>query len=81
MNKYYVYIYLHDEDSDMLGYPYYVGKGCGNRAFTPHSNVEIPNNIANIIIVENNLLQSEAYVIERELIRFWGRLDIRTGIL
>lgn len=66
---YYVYLYLRKE-----GTPYYVGKGCGVRAFRKGCS-------ANIKIVAIHLTEHEAFILEKTLIAIYGRKDIGTGIL
>jgi len=74
--SFYVYAYL---DSHNL--PYYIGKGKKRRAWTKHSNVQIPKDISKIIIMENNLSEVGAFALERFYIKWYGRKDIETGIL
>jgi hypothetical protein len=74
MNKYYVYQYIRED-----GTPYYIGKGCGFRAYTkrPYK----PNDKSRIEIIKDNLSENEAFNLEIELIRKYGRQDLGTGIL
>lgn len=83
MNIYYVYFYLRSKDSQTAkaGTPYYVGKGTKNRAYIKHNNINKPLDKSKIIIVEQNLTELQAFILERYYIRWFGRKDISTGIL
>lgn len=80
---YYVYAYIRDKDSDTAkaGSPYYIGMGTFRRAFDKKHRVEIPASKSNIIIISKNLTNFGARVLERKLIRWYGRKDLGTGIL
>jgi hypothetical protein len=74
--NYYVYQYLREDGS-----PYYIGKGCKNRAFTKQGHtVPLPPK-DRIKFISKNLTDEEAKKLEIELIAKYGRKDIGTGIL
>ena len=84
MNIYYVYFYLRSKDSQTAktGTPYYVGKGKKKRAWENHYNVSVPKDTSKIIIVEQELTELQAFMLERYYIRWFGRKGIdKTGIL
>jgi hypothetical protein len=73
---FYVYAYLRNN-----GTPYYIGKGIRKRAWSKIHNVRLPKNNRNIIIIEKNLTNVGACALERRMIRWYGRIDLGTGIL
>jgi hypothetical protein len=79
---YYVYAYIRSKDSATAkaGTPYYIGKGKGDRAFAKHS-ISVPKDKSKIIFLETKLSDVGACSIERRLIKWWGRKDLKTGIL
>lgn len=76
-NEFYVYIYLREDET-----PYYVGKGQGRRAFKNSGRrMKKPSDETKIVFHSENLTEDEAFVLERELIKKYGRKDNGTGIL
>lgn len=74
---YYVYAYLREDGS-----PYYIGKGKGKRIIQKNKGeVCPPKDKSRVIYVERNLSDIGALAIERQLIRWYGRIDTGTGIL
>jgi hypothetical protein len=72
---FYAYLWLRED-----GTPYYVGKGCGYRAYTTHKHHRPPKDRSRILIL-SRVSEQEAFDTELELIRNWGRKDIGTGCL
>lgn len=72
---YYIYSYIREDGS-----PYYIGKGKGDRAFRKRRLFK-PNDLNRIIIIEQNLTEEQAFILEVELISRYGRKDLGTGIL
>lgn len=79
---YYVYFHLKPDTQEI----FYVGKGKGNRM---HSNqrskfwkrVVLKYKGFDVKVIKENLLESEASLLEMFFIKFYGRRDIKTGIL
>jgi hypothetical protein len=74
--KYYVYAYLRSD-----GAPYYIGKGCGDRAYARHNGVGVPSDKSKIVFLEKGRTNFGALWLERIYIREFGRIDNGTGIL
>lgn len=81
--RFYVYAYVRSIDSlnGKKGTPYYIGKGSKDRAWRLHSHIKKPKNYDSIIIIKDNLTEFVAHSLEMWLIKLWGRLNIKTGIL
>jgi hypothetical protein len=76
MKQFYSYLWLRVD-----GTPYYVGKGTGRRAFTPHGHrISCPQERSRIIVFPM-LNEVEAFESEIALIELFGRKDLGTGCL
>lgn len=78
--RFYTYMYLRQADAT----PYYVGKGCGDRAFKRHRRASekfIPVPPAARIVVQYWESEAEALEMEKWYITLFGRKDLGTGIL
>jgi hypothetical protein len=85
MNIYYVYQYIREDQT-----PYYIGKGCGRRAYKPHKRTNgqslIPRDRSRIQVIKEELTEQEAWDLEEALILKYGKIkdggilvNIRTG--
>ena len=77
-NDFYVYQYVRRDGS-----PYYIGKGCGRRAYQSHkdSACNKPNTNSRIIILHENLDEGLAFILEKLYITEIGRKDLGMGPL
>lgn len=75
MDKYYVYGYFRED-----GTPYYIGKGCDDRAWCKSHRVEVPPR-NRIRILQDGLTNREALDWEGDLISLLGRQHDGTGCL
>ena len=73
---FYTYLWLRDD-----GTPYYVGKGCGRRAFTWHSRLIKPPAKTENILIQEWPDEASAFEGEKILIAIYGRKDVGTGCL
>ena len=82
-NIYYTYAYLRSKTSETAeaGTPYYIGKGKKGRAYNYHRRTPVPKDKSNIVILKENLSEEDAFAHEKEMIKFYGRKDLGTGIL
>jgi len=80
---YYVYAYIRANESatGKLGEPYYIGKGCNNRAYIRHGRISVPKDISKIIFIETNLTEAAAFILEQSTIKHYGRVNNSTGVL
>jgi Na+/phosphate symporter len=80
MSIYYVYAYVREDHT-----PYYIGKGKDKRAWQSHKRSNgsdmLPTDQSRIIILHENLSESQAFALEKQLIEHYGRIDLGTGIL
>jgi hypothetical protein len=84
MNKFYVYKYIRSKNSKHgpAGSPYYIGKGCGKRAWSIKGHrIKPPVNTDNIIFISTGISNEEALCLEKSLIKQYGRIDLGTGCL
>ena len=73
-NIYYTYAWLRDDKT-----PYYIGKGCGGRAFDCRRKFCPPRD--RILILKKGLSETEAFRHEIYMIAVFGRKDLGLGIL
>jgi hypothetical protein len=81
-NKYYVYIHT----NPLTRVPFYIGKGCGRRAYSKSGRNNYWKNIVNkhgieVTILEDGLTDKQAFYMEISLIKRLGRRDLGTGVL
>jgi len=77
MGQFYSYLWLRED-----GTPYYVGKGCGKRAFgrKNHGRLHPPKDLSRIVLFPQDS-EAAAFESERDLIALFGRKDLGTGCL
>jgi hypothetical protein len=74
--EFYTYLWLRED-----GTPYYVGKGCGGRAFTSKGHRQRRPEDADRIILQYWPCESDAFAAEVFLIAYYGRQDLGSGRL
>jgi hypothetical protein len=72
---FYTYAYLRKD-----GTPYYIGKGCGRRAFRSHGRLPVPPR-ERVLFLKRNLTEAEAIKHEVYMIAVFGRKDLGEGCL
>jgi hypothetical protein len=83
-NRFYVYAFLRERDSvrGKRMSPYYIGKGCGNRAWSNSGRkAKKPTDPSYIVLLRQSLDEDTAYEWEMFYISHYGRVDAGTGIL
>ena len=73
---FYTYIWLRDD-----GTPYYVGKGHGERAFSPYKRRFSKPQDSSCILIQEFPSEKDAFAAEMFLIAYYGRKDNGTGVL
>ena len=83
LKRFYVYAYLRsDESAHGQKYtPYYIGKGCRDRATSKQRIIPKPSDASCIVYVQEGLTEEEAFFLEKYCIALYGRIDKGTGIL
>lgn len=81
-NKY--YIYLHIRKNDCL--PFYIGKGCGKRAYNIHGRSNLWKKFTKkyeyiVTFLKTNLSNEDAFKLEIEYIKLYGRRNKGNGSL
>lgn len=80
----YVYGFLRHKDSaaGAKGTLYYIGKGCGNRAYLrAQRHVPAPPDRSYVVFIQEGLTEKEALNLEVFCIKLYGRVDTGAGIL
>lgn len=80
----YVYGFLRHKDSAVgaKGTLYYIGKGCGNRAYLrAQRHVPAPPDRSYVVFIQEGLTEKEALGLEIFCIKLYGRVDTGAGIL
>lgn len=82
-NKFYIYAHYRKTTGEI----FYIGKGFGKRAWdrgkkrTLHWHNVVKKNGYTISILHDNLTENEAFTLEKELIKYYGRNDLGLGPL
>ena len=81
---FYVYAFLREKDSAAGARlsPYYIGKGCKDRAFAGRRRIApLPARKEYVVFIQEGLTEEEAFDLEKYCIAFYGRISNGTGIL
>jgi hypothetical protein len=83
LRRFYVYAYLRSSESihGQKYTPYYIGKGCRDRATSKQRTIPKPSDLSCIVYVQEGLTEEEAFSLEKYCIALYGRIDNKTGIL
>jgi hypothetical protein len=82
MNKFYIYLHIRKTDNII----FYVGKGIGDRAWdhygrNKHWTNTVKTHGYEVKILAENLSEDKAFHLEKTLIEFYGRKDLKKGTL
>lgn len=82
MDKFYVYGHYKKDTSEL----FYIGKGCGNRAWSKQNRSEFWKKIVtkydyDIKLLDENLTEADALLLESMYIEFYGKRSCGSGIL
>jgi hypothetical protein len=82
MNKFYIYLHIRKTDNII----FYVGKGIGDRAWdhygrNKHWTNTVKTHGYEVKILAENLSEDRAFSLEKTLIEFYGRKDLKKGHL
>jgi len=81
-NKFYIYFHINPLKNEV----FYVGKGCGDRAYDTKRNKFWCNTVnkygePKVVIVRDNISEKYAFLLEKAYIKIFGRRDLNEGTL